>query len=72
MASAMSNRRSVWVPVAAKYGEQPMRRLTVTRSAQNTECVVVDHLLGSPLQDLTKACLTLKWAHSTRLLVCKL
>ena len=44
----ISNGRSECVPVAAKYGEQPIRRLTVTLSAQNTKYADDEGELHSP------------------------
>src|ERR1700685_2160758 len=54
------------VPVAAKYGEQPMRRRIVTLSAQNTEYAPLLHFDWSPSTALYKACRTSKCGRSTR------
>ena len=47
-ASVMLKGRSGWVPVTAKYGEQPMRFCMVIRSAQKMEYATEDHLDWSP------------------------
>jgi hypothetical protein len=60
VASEMSNGRRGCDPVAAKYGEQPIRLRTVTRSAQNTVWAHCDHRFSSPSAALTSDCLTSK------------
>ena len=60
------------MPVAAKYGEQPIHHLIVTLSAQNTDAALLDHLLSSPSHALKIASLTSKCDRSTSLFMCKL
>ena len=61
----MSSGMSGCVPIALKYGEQPIHRLAVILSAQKTKYVPLDHLFSSPSTALTNDCLTSKCAHLT-------
>ena len=68
----MSIGSSGCVPVAAKYGEHPIRCRMVTLSAQNTEYATLDHLDWFPSQALKIASLTWKCVRSTNPLALEL
>src|ERR1700683_1045481 len=65
VASVISSGRIGCAPVTAKYGEQPMRRRIVTRSAQKIEYAARLHLAWSPSTALYSACRTSKCGRST-------
>ncbi len=58
--STMSSGSKGSVPVAAKYGEQPIRLRVVILSAQNTEYAFWLHFFWSPSDALNNPCLTSK------------
>ena len=66
VASTMSSGINGCVPVAAKYGEHPKRRLVVILSAQNTAYATWLHLLWSPSAALYNDCRTSKCGRSMR------